>query len=130
MPATTITDVRTIGINVRNQDEALAFFVDTLGFEKRLDAPISPTMRWVEVAPPRASTSIALNAAEAPSDVGAPVGADTGVRFTVPDAAAEHAALQARGVEVGELLRWDGVPPMFSFDDPDGNRYYVVEEMS
>ena len=130
MSATTITDVRTIGINVRNQDEALAFFVDTLGFEKRLDAPISPTMRWVEVAPPRASTSIALNAAEAPSDVGANVGADTGVRFTVPDAAAEHATLQAGGVEVGELLRWDGVPPMFSFDDPDGNRYYVVEEMS
>ena len=32
--------------------------------------------------------------------------------------------------EVGELLRWDGVPPMFSFDDPDGNRYYIVEEMS
>lgn len=126
MPATTITDVRTIGISVKNQDEALAFFVDTLGFEKRLDARISPTTRWVEVAPPRASTSIALNAAEAAADVGA----DTGVRFTVPDAAAEHATLQARGVEVGELLRWDGVPPMFSFDDPDGNRYYVVEEMS
>jgi lactoylglutathione lyase len=130
MPATTITDVRTIGINVTNQDEALAFFVDTLGFEKRLDAPISPTMRWVEVAPPRASTSIALNAAEAPSDVSAHVGADTGVRFTVPDATAEHGTLQARGVEVGELLRWDGVPPMFSFDDPDGNRFYIVEEMS
>ena len=130
MPATTITDVRTIGINVTNQDEALAFFVDKLGFEKRLDAPISPTMRWVEVAPPHASTSIALNAAEASSDVGEQVGADTGVRFTVPDAAAEHATLQARGVEVGELLRWNGVPPMFSFDDPDGNRYYIVEEMS
>ena len=130
MPATTITDVRTIGINVRNQDEALAFFVDKLGFEKRLDAPISPTMRWVEVAPPHASTSIALNAAEASSDVSEQVGADTGVRFTVPDAAAEHATLLARGVEVGELLRWDGVPPMFSFDDPDGNRYYIVEELS
>jgi lactoylglutathione lyase len=130
MPATTITDVRTIGINVTNQDDALAFFVDTLGFEKRLDAPISATMRWVEVAPPRASTSIALNAAKASSDVGAHVGADTGVRFTVPDATAEHATLQARGVEVGELLRWDGVPPMFSFDDPDGNRFYIVEEMS
>jgi len=130
MPATTITDVRTIGVNVRNQDEALAFFVDTLGFEKRLDAPISSTMRWVEVAPPHASTSIALNAAEASADAGEHVGADTGVRFTVPDAAAEHAALQARGVEVGELLRWDGVPSMFSFDDPDGNRYYIVEEMA
>jgi hypothetical protein len=43
---------------------------------------------------------------------------------------AEHATLLARGVEVGELLRWDGVPPMFSFDDPDGNRYYIVEEMT
>jgi catechol 2,3-dioxygenase-like lactoylglutathione lyase family enzyme len=126
MPATTITDVRTIGITVTNQDEALAFFVDTLGFERRLDAPISPTMRWVEVAPPGASTSIALNAAEASANIGA----DTGVRFTVPDAAAEHAAMRERGVDVGDLLRWDNVPPMFSFDDPDGNRFYIVEESS
>ena len=52
----------------------------------------------------------------------------TGIRFTVPDAEAEHAAMRERGVNVGELLRWDGVPPMFSFDDLDGNRFYVVEE--
>ena len=130
MPVTTITDVRTIGITVTNQDEALAFFVDTLGFEKRLDAPISPTMRWVEVAPPGASTSIALNAAETAANIGADVGTDTGVRFTVPNAAAEHAAMRERGVDVGDLLRWDGVPPMFSFDDPDGNRFYIVEESS
>jgi catechol 2,3-dioxygenase-like lactoylglutathione lyase family enzyme len=124
MPTTTITDVRTIGINVANQDEALAFYLDTLGFEKRLDAPISPTMRWIEVAPPGASTSIALNAAEITVDVGT----DTGVRFTVPDASAEHAALRQRGVAVGDLLRWGDVPPMFSFDDPDGNRFYIVED--
>jgi predicted enzyme related to lactoylglutathione lyase len=43
-------------------------------------------------------------------------------------AAAEHAAMSAQGVVVGELRRWDGVPPMFSFDDPDGNRFYVVED--
>ncbi len=126
MPATTITDVRTIGINVTNQDEALAFYVDKLGFEKRLDAPISPTMRWLEVAAAGASTSIALNAAEDTADVGT----DTGVRFTVPDAAAEHAAMRERGVAVGDLLRWEGVPPMFTFDDPDGNRFYIVEESS
>ena len=126
MPATTITDVRTIGIKVRNQDEALSFYVDRLGFEKRLDAPISPTMRWLEVAPAGASTSIALNAVEDTADVGT----DAGVRFTVPDAAAEHTALRERGVTVGELLRWDGVPPMFTLDDPDGNRFYIVEESS
>ena len=62
MQTTTITDVRTVGVTVTDQDDAIAFYVDTLGFEKRLDAPISPTMRWIEVAPPGATTSIALNA--------------------------------------------------------------------
>ena len=120
---TTITDVRTIAIDVANQDDAIAYYVATLGFEKRLDAPISPTTRWIEVAPAGASVSIALNAAEG---FGAR-STDTGVRFTVPDAAAEHASMQQRGVTVGDLLTWEGVPPMFSFDDPDGNRFYVVE---
>jgi lactoylglutathione lyase len=124
MSSTTIGDVRTIGINVADQDAAIAFFVDTLGFEKRLDAPISDTMRWIEVAPPGAATSLALNASEDPSSSGV----DTGIRFTVPDAEAEHAAMSARGVNVGELLRWEGVPPMYTFDDPDGNRFYIVEE--
>ena len=125
MNPTTITDIRTISINVRDQEAALAFYVATLGFEKRLDAPISPTMRWIEVAPPGATTSIALNLVD-----GEPGGgADTGIRFTVPDADAEHAVLAARGVAVSDVLRWDGVPPMFTLDDPDGNRFYVVEEM-
>jgi lactoylglutathione lyase len=124
MPSTTIDDVRTIGINVANQANAIDFYVTTLGFEKRLDAPISPTMRWVEVAPPGATTSIALQA----NDGTAGVGVDTGIRFTVPDAEAELAAMRARGVNVGELLRWEGVPPMYTFDDPDGNRFYIVEE--
>ena len=125
MRPTSITDVRTIGINVTNQDDALGFYVDTLGFEKRLDAPISPTMRWIEVAPSGATTSIALNAQDGTSDVGA----DTGIRFTVPDAEAEHAAMRERGVNVGDVLRWDGVPPMYTLDDPDGNRFYIVEEL-
>ena len=124
MRPTSITDVRTVAINVTNQDDAIAFYVATLGFEKRLDAPISPTMRWIEVAPPGATTSIALNANEGTTDVAA----DTGIRFTVPDAEAEHAAMRERGVNVGDVLRWDGVPPMYTFDDPDGNRFYIVEE--
>jgi lactoylglutathione lyase len=123
---TTITDVRTIGVNVRDQGKALAFFTDTLGFEKRLDAPTGPAMRWIEVAPPGASTSIALNATEHAQEVGS----DTGIRFTVPDASAERASMEASGVAVGELLRRPDVPPMFAFEDPDGNRFYIVEEMA
>jgi lactoylglutathione lyase len=126
MPRTSITDVRTVGITVTDQDQALAFYVDTLGFEKRLDAPISPAMRWVEVAPPGAATSIALTAVDEGADQAA--GTDTGIRFTVPDAEAEHAAMRDLGVTVSEIMRWPGVPPMYTVDDRDGNRFYVVEE--
>ena len=125
MRPTSITDVRTVAINVTNQDDALGFYVDTLGFEKRLDAPMTATTRWIEVAPSGATTSIALNAGQGTGDGGS----DTGIRFTVPDAEAEHASMRERGVTIGDLLRRDGVPPMFTFDDPDGNRLYVVEEM-
>jgi hypothetical protein len=38
--------------------------------------------------------------------------------------------MRTRGVAVGELLGWDDVPPMFAFDDPDGNRFYIVEEQA
>jgi catechol 2,3-dioxygenase-like lactoylglutathione lyase family enzyme len=125
VPSTTITDVRTVGIGVRDQDAAVAFFVDTLGFEKRLDAPISPGMRWIEVAPYGATTSVALNQTERPAGITT----DTGIRCVVPDVDAEHEAMRRRGVDVGEVMRWEGVPPMYSFDDPDGNRFYIVEEI-
>ena len=127
MPRTSITDVHTVGVTVADQDQALAFYVDTLGFEKRLDAPISPTMRWIEVAPPGATTSIALTAGDQSANQKA--GTDTGIRFTVPDAEAEHATMRERGVAVSEVMQWPGVPPMYTVDDPDGNRFYVVEEM-
>ena len=125
MQPTTITDVRTIGVTVSNQDDAVEFYVATLGFEKRLDAAISPTMRWIEVAPAGATTSIALEV----GDGATKAGVDTGIRFTVPDAEAEHAAMLDRGMKVGDVLRWDGVPAMYTFDDPDGNRFYIVEDV-
>ena len=53
---------------------------------------------------------------------------ETGIRLTTPDAAAAHADLETRGVDVGELLRWPGVPPMFAIRDQDGNGLEVVEQ--
>ena len=143
MPQTTITDVRTVAINVRDQDQALGFYVDTLGFEKRLDAPFSPTMRWVEVAPPGAATSVALVASDPDGGTGQPhpdqphtdqpgtdqPGTDTGIRFTVPDATVEHARMREVGIVVSNVMRWEGVPPMYTVDDLDGNRFYIVEEI-
>jgi hypothetical protein len=60
----------------------------------------------------------------------APAGVQTGIRLTAADAAAVHAALKDRGVEVGELLSWPGVPPMFALQDQDGNRLSIVEAVT
>lgn len=119
-----ISDVRTIGVPVSDQERALEFYRGVLGFETRMDTPF-PGGRWIEVAAPGATTTIALAAAQE----GTPTGVDTGIRFTTADAAADHAALTAAGVRMdGEVLRFPGVPPMFSFHDPDGNTLYVVEQ--
>ena len=120
---TTLSNVRTIGVPVSDQDAALAFFVDTLGFAPGMDAELQPGFRWIEVSPPGSPVSVALVAA---GDT-YPSGVDTGIRFATPDAAAEHEAMTAAGVDVDELLRWPGVPPMFDFRDPDGNTYYVSQ---
>jgi catechol 2,3-dioxygenase-like lactoylglutathione lyase family enzyme len=114
-----VTDVRTVAIPVADQERARDFYAGTLGFETRMDVPLGGG-RWLELAPAGATTAIALVS-------GAATGVDTGIRFTTTDAAADHQALGAAGVEVDELLRYPGVPPMFSFRDPDGNRLYIVE---
>ena len=120
MNQTTITDIAAVGIPVSDQDKAVEFFVGTLGFEKRLDARVGDSFRWVTVAAPGAATSVALIA-------NPDTGADTGIRFAVPDAEAEYGSMRERGVETGDLLRWPGVPPMFQFTDPDGNTFEIVE---
>jgi predicted enzyme related to lactoylglutathione lyase len=119
-----ITDVRTVAVPVADQERALTFYREVLGFELRMDSPF-PGGRWVEVAAPRATTTIALAAAQDATETGV----DTGVRFTTADATADHATLTAAGVDVDpEVLRFPGVPPMFSFRDPDRNTLYVVEQ--
>ena len=75
------------------------------------------------MAPPGATTTIAL----VPSPEGGTAG--SGVSFTTRDAEADHAELLARGVEADpELIRLgDYVPPRFTFRDPDGSRFRMVE---
>ncbi|TMR91473.1 VOC family protein [Nonomuraea basaltis] len=50
----------------------------------------------------------------------------TTIRFTTDDATAAHAALNAAGVDINEILQWPGVPSMFAFRDPDGNAFSIT----
>ncbi len=124
MPGMYIRDVRTVGVPVRDQDKALAFYAGVLGFDTRLDVPAGEGSRWIEVAPAGASTTIALVLAHD----GVPAGVETGIRLTSADADADHESLLARGVEADEVLRWPGVPPMFAFRDLDGNGLELVQQ--
>jgi catechol 2,3-dioxygenase-like lactoylglutathione lyase family enzyme len=119
---THISEVGRVVIPVADQDRALDFYVRELGFEVRVDGAFGEGMRWVEVAPPGATTAIALVPRE-----GLPAGIE--VSFTTEDADAAHAELRARGVDADEAVMrmGDYVPPMFTFRDPDGNRFRMVE---
>jgi lactoylglutathione lyase len=118
--STHITGVRTVSIPVDNQDEALRFYLDTLGFTLVRDAP-TPNGRWIELAPGDDSVILTLEPAAANVVRGA-----IGIRFTTDDIDAAHAALTERKVETDDILRWPGIPAMFAFRDPDGNAYSIT----
>jgi catechol 2,3-dioxygenase-like lactoylglutathione lyase family enzyme len=126
MPETTtnITAVSVVIVPVADQDRALEFYVEKLGFEKRADTPFGHGERWVEVAPAGAATTLAL----IPPRDDDPTGVDTRIAFTTADVDADHAGLRARGVDVdAEVMRMgEPVPPMFFFRDQDGNTLLIV----
>jgi catechol 2,3-dioxygenase-like lactoylglutathione lyase family enzyme len=123
--ATRITQVATVMVPVTDQDRAIDFYVEKLGFEKCADIPFGDGDRWVEVIPPGAATSLAL---VTPRE-GEAVGIETRIGLKTEDADADHADLLARGVDVDEEVMRMGapVPPMFFFRDLDGNKLMVVQ---
>ncbi len=124
MTRSKITGLHTVGIPVTDQDRALEFYSRRLGLETRMDAPVEQLGgRWIEVAPAGSATTLAL----VPAKPDLPAGAETGIRLSAEDPAALHAELAGSGVDVGELLRWPGVPVMFALRDPDGNGLEIVE---
>jgi catechol 2,3-dioxygenase-like lactoylglutathione lyase family enzyme len=122
---TTISQVANVMIPVTDQDAAITFYTEKLGFEKRTDMPFGKGDRWVEVAPPGAATTIAL---VQPRE-GETAGIEARTALDSKDIDADHAALREHGVDVdAEVMRMGGpVPPMFFFRDQDGNRLLIVE---
>src|ERR1700716_3302851 len=57
---TRISKVGTVVVPITDQERAIDFYVNTLGFEKRTDVPVGDSYRWVEVAPADAVTTLAI----------------------------------------------------------------------
>jgi len=123
---TTVSNIGVAMFSVTDQDAALAFYTDKLGFEVRGDTRFGENaeMRWLEVAPPGSRTRLALN----PPMGGQPGGSTIGVETA--DVLGEHARLSAiGGIDIDpEPMRGPGAPLMFMLRDPDGNVIFVVEE--
>lgn len=111
-----------VSVPVTDLDEALPFYTDTLGCTINYDAEPMPGSRIVEVVPPGSEVAIVLipKGSEIPN----------AIRLGTSDAEEAHARITASGVAVHnpEVLRWEHVPPMFSFTDPDGNGLVYLED--
>jgi catechol 2,3-dioxygenase-like lactoylglutathione lyase family enzyme len=128
-----ISKVGRVCVTVADTDRALDFYVGTLGFEKVVDVPMGPGMRWVEVAIPRGDATAETTIALAPPPEGKPAGgAETGIILDTSDVDGAHAALKAARADVDdEISRYgDPVPPMFWLRDPDGNSLIIVQPSS
>jgi catechol 2,3-dioxygenase-like lactoylglutathione lyase family enzyme len=122
-----ITNVAVVGVFVSDEDKALDFYVNKLGFEKRADEPMGDGLRWIEVAPPGATTRIVLTRGYGDWSQ-EKVGQFAGIVFEPDDINATYQELSARGVEFTEpptAQPWGGVQALFK--DQDGNTFVLVQ---
>lgn len=121
---TTVTNLGVAMFTVADQDEAIAFYTQKLGFELRSDVRFGEQgeNRWVEVAPPGSVARLALNPPMGPYQPG---GGSIGVE--TPDVHAEHRRLKDLGLDVDDVMDAPGAPTLFMMRDPDGNHVAVVE---
>ncbi len=118
--------IATVIVPVADQDGAVDFYVNKLGFEKRVDVPFGNGYRWIEVGLGGEATTIAL----APPPQGGAVGKrETGISLQTDDIDGYHGQLQQAGVDVdAEVSRMgEPVPPMFWLRDPERNTLMVVQ---
>jgi catechol 2,3-dioxygenase-like lactoylglutathione lyase family enzyme len=119
-----IAHMHSASVGVDDQDKALDFYLNTLGWEKILDAEFGEGMRFLTVAPPGGQASLVLASRDwGPEESGA-----TGISFVTHDIDAAYAAMRAKGVEIKpvELMPWGQKATWFS--DPDGNEFFLSEE--
>jgi len=99
-----ISHIHSTTVVAADQDKALEFFVDTLGWEKAMDVPMGPEMRWLTVVPPGATTQLVL-AHESWAGETQKGGGHTGITLVSHDIDATYAALTERGVRFKEPVQ-------------------------
>jgi catechol 2,3-dioxygenase-like lactoylglutathione lyase family enzyme len=118
-----------VSLVVDDYDEAIAFYVDRVGFELVEDLPVDGK-RWVVVRPPGSTASMLLAQAAAP-DQTAVVGRQGGGRVWLflhtDDFVGDHARMTANGVRFLEAPRHEPYGTVAVWEDLYGNRWDLLE---
>ncbi len=126
--------IASIALLVDDYDDAIAFYVETLGFDLVEDTPLGAGKRWVLVAPPGASGTRLLLARADGDAQAARVGDQTGGRVFLflhtDDFRRDHKAMIERGVRFREEPRDETYGTVAVFEDLYGNLWDLIEPRS
>lgn len=124
-----INKIAKITLYVNDQEDAKKFWTEKLHFVVKLEQPMGPNMKWLEVGPSESefTTFILYNKslmmAQNPS---ANVSHPTVLLSTI-DIENAYNEMKANGVVVGDMMKMP-YGKMFSFKDQDGNDYILRED--
>ena len=117
-----IKGLKFASIPTRDQDAALSFWTEKMGFRVVTDQPMGPGQRWIELAIPGADTHIALFTPPGHEDR---IGTFFNGSFACDDVEYTYAKLAEKGVEFEsppEKAPWG---TFAKFHDPDGNTFVL-----
>ncbi len=117
-------------LTVRDYDEALRFYVDTLGFERLEDTDLGGGKRWVRVRPPGSNGAGLLLARAVSDEQRASVGCQAGGRVLVfletDDFWRDYDRLVARGVVFVRPPSEETYGTVAVFEDLYGNCFDLI----
>ncbi len=122
--------IAAVALVVPDYDEAIAFYVGTLGFELLSDTDLGGGKRWVTVAPPGAQTALLIARAideDQRKAIGRQTGGRVGFFLETDDFQRDHDAMRDAGVHFEEPPRAEPYGRVAVWRDPFGNRWDLIE---
>lgn len=124
-------NIATVALVVRDYDEAIAFYTQSLGFNLIEDSPRGEGKRWVVVAPPNSTGTNLLFAKavnpEQASRVGNQTGGRVGFFLHTDDFWRDFESMKTKGVTFLEEPRTETYGMVVVFQDLYGNRWDLMQ---
>jgi len=117
-----LTSLTNVNVWVHDQDEALAFYTEKLGFQILTDQLFDAKQRWIELRIPGSETKVVLFTPPGHEDR---IGTFSNVTFTTDDIDRTHQELTTRGVVFTAPPTKQPWGQFAKFQDVDGNQFVL-----